>query len=106
VTVYVDDQRARYGRMIMCHMVADSLVELHAMADALGLARRWFQCPPRVRLPHYDVSLAFRARAVSLGAVEISRRDAVVFARKLLAEFEACADGASACQSTGARLRA
>lgn len=52
----------------MCHMTADSLDELHAMADALGLARRWFQRPPAVRLPHYDVSLAFRARAVRLGA--------------------------------------
>ena len=86
--VYVDDQRAPYGRMIMCHMVADSLAELHAMADALGLARRWFQCPPRVRLPHYDVSLRFRARAISLGAKEIGRREAAVLARRLLAEFD------------------
>lgn len=90
--VYVDDQRATYGRMIMCHMVADSLAELHAMADALGLARRWFQCPPRVRLPHYDVSLAFRARAVRLGALEISRRQTIVIARRLLAEWQAGAN--------------
>jgi len=87
LAVYVDDQRALYGRMIMCHMVADSLTELHAMADALGLARRWFQCPPRVRLPHYDVSLAFRTRAIGLGAKEISRREAALLARRLLAEF-------------------
>lgn len=46
MTVYVDDMRAPFGRMKMCHMVADSDAELHAMAARIGVARRWHQAPP------------------------------------------------------------
>jgi hypothetical protein len=70
--VYVDSMRAGYGRMIMCHMVADSRAELDAMADAIGVARKWIQ---HVGKPseHYDVCLSKRARAVRLGAIELDR---------------------------------
>ena len=66
MAVYVDSMRAPYGRMIMCHMIADSDAELHEMADKIGISRRWFQGD------HYDICLSKRARAVAAGAVEIS----------------------------------
>lgn len=69
MTVYVDNMRARYGRMVMCHMIADTEDELHAMADRIGVARKWFQGD------HYDICLKMRARAVSFGAVELSRME-------------------------------
>lgn len=69
MTVYVDDMRARFGRMTMCHMIADTDDELHAMADHIGVARRWHQGD------HYDISLGKRGRAVAAGAVEITRRE-------------------------------
>lgn len=71
MTVYVDDMRARYGRMIMCHMLADTEDELHAMAATIGVARRWYQGD------HYDICLTKRAAAKLNGARDCSRRDAV-----------------------------
>ena len=72
MTVYVDDMAAPYGRMVMFHMVADTDEELHAMADKIGVARRWHQ---KAGTPHshYDICKAKRALAVRLGAVEIDR---------------------------------
>jgi Protein of unknown function (DUF4031) len=83
VSVYVDNARHRYGRMRMCHMLADTVAELHAMADAIGVARRWFQSSAST--PHYDVCLAMRARALALGAVELDRRGLVGLIRRLRA---------------------
>lgn len=76
MTVYVDDMRAKMGRMVMCHMLADSDEELHAMAARIGVNRRWHQCPPHARESHYDIALSKRALAVASGAVEITWRQA------------------------------
>jgi len=65
--VYVDTMRAKYGRMIMCHMIADNEEELHAMADIIGVARQWYQGD------HYDICLAKKKLAIAARAVEISR---------------------------------
>lgn len=51
-----------------CHMTADSLDELHAMAEQIGMKREWFQ--PHATFPHYDLVPSRRARAVALGAIE------------------------------------
>jgi hypothetical protein len=75
MTVYVDDMRAKYGRMVMCHMIADTDAELHAMADRIGIARRWHQAPP-AHDSHYDIALAKKSLAVAAGAVEITWRQA------------------------------
>jgi hypothetical protein len=64
-------------------MMADTLGELHAMADKLGLKRIWFQ--PRSS-PHYDITLETRAEAVRLGAIEVDRRGIVEVIRRLRAK--------------------
>jgi hypothetical protein len=74
MTVYVDDMYATFGRMKMCHMVADSTDELNAMADKIGVARKWIQ-KPGTPGEHYDVSIAARTKAVALGAVELTARE-------------------------------
>ncbi len=74
MTVYVDDMRAPFGRMTMCHMIADTSDELHAMARTIGVDPRWIQRESTHR-EHYDVSLAKRALAVKAGAKEITMRD-------------------------------
>jgi len=68
--VYVDDMKAPYGRMTMCHMVADTVEELHAMADKIGVNRRWFQSVAST--PHYDICKSKRALAVQHGAKEVT----------------------------------
>lgn len=73
MTAYVDDMRAKFGRMVMCHMVADTDEELHAMAARIGVARRWHQAPPK-HDSHYDIALSRRALAIAAGAVEITWR--------------------------------
>ena len=76
MTVYVDDPRHPLGRMKMCHMLADTVDELHDMAESLGLKLEWFQGD------HYDVSLAKRKLAVSMGAKEVTSRDLVELRRR------------------------
>ena len=80
MTVYVDDMKAKFGRMIMCHMMADTPEELHGMAGKIGLKRKWFQ--DHKKYPHYDVSLTRRKLAIEFGAKEISARDLVKMMRE------------------------
>lgn len=69
MTVYVDDMNAQFGRMKMCHMISETEAELHAMADRIGVARKWHQGD------HYDIALSKRALAVAAGAVEVTLRE-------------------------------
>lgn len=76
MAVYVDDMRRKVlrrggGHMLMSHMLADTEAELHAMAAAIGVRRKWFQGD------HYDVCDASRKAAVARGAVEVTQRDMV-----------------------------
>lgn len=96
--VYVDNMHespmGRFGRMKMSHMVADTLDELHAMADRIGVARRWFQGPGKSRFPHYDIALSKRALVVAAGAVEVDIRQVPDIARACLAREQQHADQA------------
>jgi hypothetical protein len=77
--------------MLMCHMLADSPQELHAMADRLGIARRWYQ--HEASTPHYDLPKEKRAAAIAAGAVEVDRRGLVAVIRSIRASILASPDG-------------
>jgi hypothetical protein len=79
MTVYVDSARNPYGRMLMCHMVADGVEELLGMADRIGLARRHFQ---NGSFPHFDLSQYYRAKAIGAGAQVVDRRGLVEVMRR------------------------
>jgi hypothetical protein len=71
MAVYIDSMRANFGRMKMCHMIADSRMELLEMADRIGVARKWLQKAGTAQ-EHFDIALSKRALAVAAGANEIS----------------------------------
>lgn len=70
MSVYVDEPIWPFGRMKMCHMIADTRAELDAMADRIGVARRWVQYPNDPHRVHYDICKSMRVKAVAFGAVE------------------------------------
>ena len=80
MAVYVDDMHktimGSYRTMQMCHMLADTDDELHAMADRIGLDRRWWQSPDKSSGSHYDIPAINRVLAVQHGAIEITMQQA------------------------------
>lgn len=87
MAVYVDKAQIPWCGKLWCHLVADSLDELHTFAAALGLKRSWFQ--ERASYPHYDVTLSVRERALKRGAVSVGKTEMLNSARKLKAELAA-----------------
>jgi hypothetical protein len=78
VSVYVDGltkwpTKIRCFKPGSCHLIADTLPELHAFAAKLGLKAEWFQDHPVE--PHYDLTVEKRAKAVALGAIETTWRE-------------------------------
>lgn len=71
----------------MCHMIADTLDELHMMADKIGMERRWFQAPPKASHPHYDIPENKRAKALAHGAIEVCQRTGLHYAARLGIEW-------------------
>ena len=84
MTVYVDPLmnhgwRMRGRTVPNCHLFADTIPELHAFALGIGMKIEWFQ--DHSKLPHYDLTAARRARAIKMGAQEVTRRELVLFMR-------------------------
>lgn len=78
--VYVDDMRAPFGRMIMCHMIADSRKELLAMCRKIGVGIHWLQKKGQWD-EHFDIALSKRKLAVEAGAKEVTQRGLVMILR-------------------------
>lgn len=76
MSVYVDDARIPFGRMLMSHMLADSEKELHRMAARIGVARRHYQGD------HYDICQSKRSEALALGAVGVTQREIAMIRRR------------------------
>lgn len=81
MTVYVDDYNAPYGRMKMCHMIADSTEELLAMVDKIGVQRKWIQ-KAGTAYEHFDIARTKRELAIQFGALPVSSRRIVELIRR------------------------
>jgi hypothetical protein len=73
MAVYVDSPAYAFGRMIMCHMLADTPAELREMAQRIGVDVKWFQA--KASVPHFDIAKSKRTLAVAAGAIECDRRE-------------------------------
>lgn len=78
-SVYVDSGKWKFGRMKMCHMMSESLDSLHAMAEKIGINRKWFQS--NASTPHYDICQSKRVLAIQHGAKEADRSKVVELIR-------------------------
>lgn len=87
MTVYVDDAVHLWRGQRWAHLMADTLDELHAMAERLGIPRRAFQ--NKTSGAHYDVTAELRAMALPLGAVAISRHHHRALVRAVIANAKA-----------------
>ena len=87
MAVYIDGARNGFGRMVMCHMLADTPEELHAMADKIGMKRQWYQSPDKASFPHYDLSLSRRKLAVENGAKELTRQELSAYMKQVKAHL-------------------
>lgn len=77
MSVYVDPlmrvaRSDRWPFHLACHLIADTVDELHQFADKLGLKHKWFQDKG---VPHYDLTKNKRYMAVRLGAKQLTREE-------------------------------
>lgn len=94
--VYVDDAQIPYGRMKMCHVLADTHDELMAMMKTIGIAAKHIEAEGEVN-EHFNISQAYRTKAIKAGAIEVSSRELV----KLIRRKRAAADSPQAENAFG-----
>ena len=89
MSCYVDTVRSYPGTGLrfteFCHLLADTPDELHAMADALGIPRRFYQEHPWRW--HHDLPSHLRPSAVALGAHEMTMHEVGALLRARRAEL-------------------
>ncbi|MCG8911432.1 DUF4031 domain-containing protein [Pseudomonas sp. DP-17] len=79
--IYVDNAKIKWRGREWCHLVADTVDELHDFAMSLGLKRSWYQ--QTASYPHYDITSATRIKALQLGAQVASRKKIIECAKSL-----------------------
>ena len=73
--VYVGTREYKLGRMIMSHMAADTLNELHQMAHSIGIDLKWFQDKPNK--PHQDICKTKKVLAIQNGAKLVDDKEII-----------------------------
>ncbi len=84
---YVDDAKIPWKGKLRFHLTADSLAELHAFAEAVGIKRCWFHAG--ARHPHYDVTEAQRDAALANGASAVTQRELLKIALRIVKDLVA-----------------
>ena len=85
MAIYVDNMRIEYRGYKWCHMLADSLQELHDFAELIEVDKRLFH--RNASYPHYDITVAMRLIALNNGAIAADRKTIIKSAKKLKIEL-------------------
>lgn len=95
MAVYVDNEQVPWRGKLWCHLVADTIGELHGFARCLGLREAWFQS--QVTYPHYDVTVSVRHRALGMGAIPGDRLTMITCAKILRQQLDTQRPDMSQC---------
>ncbi|KAA0915227.1 DUF4031 domain-containing protein [Psychrobacter sp. ANT_WB68] len=85
MAIYVDFMQIEFKGYKCCHMLADTLQELHDFAALIEVDKRLFH--RNASYPHYDVTVQMRLTAIENGAIPADRRKIIECAKKLKVEL-------------------
>lgn len=83
--IYVDAaewKKSPNGRKSYAHMVADSMEELHAFAERIGVKKHFFHRSKTA--PHYDITSEQHSVAIAAGAQLVPSREVLAKGKLLL----------------------
>ena len=72
MSIYVDFMQIEFKGYRWCHMLADTLQELHDFAALIDVDKRLFH--RNASYPHYDVTVQMRETALEYGAIPACRK--------------------------------
>lgn len=79
--VYVDNAFVESRGRQWCHLLAETVDELHAFAAEIGLSKHAFH--RAARIPHYDVTALQRQLVLARGVQPVTVREAILLTRHL-----------------------
>ena len=85
MAIYVDFVQIKFKGHKWCHMLADSLQELHDFAAFIDVDARLFH--RNASYPHYDITVQMREIAITQGAIPADRKKIIECAKKLKVEL-------------------
>lgn len=85
MAIYVDFVCIEFRYHKWCHMLTDTLQELHEFAALIDVDKRLFH--RNASYPHYDVTVQMRETAIEYGALPADRRKIIECAKKLKIEL-------------------
>ena len=86
MAVYVDRARVQFKEKLWCHLMADTLEELHIFAQNMNIDARLFH--RNASYPHYDITLEMRMTVIAHGAIDADRRTIIACGKRLKLQLE------------------
>lgn len=86
MAVYVDRARVSFKGREWCHLMADTLEELHDFAKMLAIDARLFH--RTASYPHYDITLEMRILVIAHGAIDADRRMIIACGKRLKLQLQ------------------